>query len=72
MGRTSGDRICLYLCGNGNLPADRLFYRNGNHFRTSVRICYLVLFYIPVADLIDTPDRSHKEEQGIITGYHNQ
>ena len=72
MGRTSGDRIYFYLCGNGNLPADRLYYRIDTYFRPSVHLCYAVLFHLPPADIIDTPDRSREKEQGIVAGHHNQ
>ena len=72
MGRTSGDRIYFYLCGNGNLPADRLYYRIDTHFRPSLHLCDAVLFHLPLADIIDTPDRSYEKEQGIAAGHHNQ
>ena len=72
MGRTSGDCICFYLCGNGNLPVDRLYYRIDTYFRPSLHLCDAVLFHLPPADIIDTPDRSREKEQGIAAGHHNQ
>ena len=71
MGRTSGDNfVFTYLVMGLFLLTG---YSTGTAIiSTSVRICHLVLFYIPVADLIDTRIEAIKEEQGIITGYHNQ